>query len=216
MKDYRQTLKQAGKILIVVGAFDVAVMVWCILAGEAYSSSLNVFAIAAGIYLVRGNLYTALLVTRFGAFLLTGCILGLLVLFPSIEPLSLWLVELKLHTFMTLLTLVAPLLLLPVLIWVYRLLRQPEVLEALASKGLTSKAPRLYFAMGAGLVLVLGTMLHVMFNGDGAKKAVELARAQNGSQYEYTIRQISMSGDRGSAIVTVYKSDEIKDVSVTW
>ena len=113
-------------------------------------------------------------------------------------------------------TLVVPLLLLPVLIWVYRLLRQPEVLEALASKGLTSRAPRLYAAIGAGLVLVLGTMLHLMFNGDGAKKAIELARAQNGSQYEYTIRQIAMSGDRGSAIVTAFKSDEIKEVSVKW
>jgi len=216
MSDYRQTLKRAGKTLIVVGAIDVAVMVACIIANQSYSSSLNVFAIAAGIYLVRGNLNTALWVTRFGAFLLTGCLLALLVLLPSFQPLSLWRVELKLHTLMTVLTLVVPLVLLPVLIWVYRLLRQPEVLEALESKGLTSKAPRLYVAMGAGLVLFIGTMLHLMFNSDGAAKAIEQARAQNGSQYEYTIRQISMSGDRGSAIVTAYKSDEIKDVSVTW
>ncbi len=216
MENYRQTLKQAGKILIVVGAIDIAVMVACIFANEGYSSSLNVFALAAGIYLVRGNLRTALLVTRFGAFLLTGCILALFLVFPSIEPLSLRVVELKLHTLTTLLTLAVPVVLLPVLIWVYRLLRRPEVLAALEDKGLTAKLPRLYIGMGAALALFMAVMLHVLFNGEGAKKAIELARVQNGTQYEYAIRQLTVSSDSGSAVVTAFKDDEIKDVSVKW
>jgi len=216
MEDYRRTLKQAGKILIVVGVIDIAVMIACIFTSEAYSSSLNVFALGAGIFLFRGNLSTALWVTRFGAFLLTGCILALFVVFPSVEPLSLWVVMLKLHTLTTLLTVVVPAVVLPVLIWVYRLLRRPEVLAALEKKGLTAKAPRLYIGMGAALALFMAVMLHVLFNGEGARKAIDLARAQNGTQYEYAIRQLSMSGDSGSAVVTAFKDDEIKDVSVKW
>jgi len=216
MESYRQTLKQAGKILIIVGAIDIAVMVACIFTSQAYSSSLNVFALAAGIYLVRGNLRTALWVTRFGAFLLTGCILALFLVFPSVEPLSLWVVELKLHTLATLLTLAVPVVLLPVLIWVYRLLRRPEVLAALKEEGLTAKAPRFYIGMGVALALFMAVMLHVLFNGEGAKKAIALARAQNGNQYEYAIRQINIGPDSGSAVVTAFKEDEIKDVSVKW
>ena len=53
MEDYRSTLKQAGKILIIVGAIDIAAMIACIFAGQSYSSSLNVFALAAGIFLFR-------------------------------------------------------------------------------------------------------------------------------------------------------------------
>lgn len=216
MDDYRRTLKQAGKILIVIGAIDIAVMVACMFASQAYSSSLNVFALAAGIFLFRGNLNTALWVTRFGAFLLTGCILALFIVLPSVEPLSLWVVEVRLHPWTTLLTLAVPAVVLPVLIWVYRLLRRPEVLAALERKGMTAKAPRLYIGMGAALALFMAVMLHVLFNGEGAKKAIELARAQNGTQYEYAIRQIAMSADSGSAVVTAFKDDEIKEVPVKW
>jgi hypothetical protein len=216
MEDYRRTLKKAGKILIAIGAIDVAVMIACFLAGHAYSSSLNVFAIAAGIFLFRGRLNTALWVTRFGAFLLTGWILILFLVFPSVEPLSLWIIEWRLQPVTTFLTLAVPAVLLPVLVWVYRLLRQPEVLAALEHDGMTAKPPRLWIGMGAALALFMAVMLHVMFNGEGAKKAIELARAQNGTQYEYTIRQIATGADKGSAVVTAFKDDEIKDVSVKW
>lgn len=216
MEDYRRALKQAGKILVTVGAIDIAVMIACMAAGQAYSSSLNVFAVAAGIFLLRGSLRTALYVTRFGAFLLTGCILAAFLVMPAIQPLSLWVVELKLHTLFTILMVAVPVVFLPLLIWVYRLLRQPEVVMALKKQKLPAGPPRIWFGMGASLAILLAVIMHVLFNGDGAKKAIELARTQNGAQYEYAIRQINIGPDSGSAVVTAFKDDEIKEVSVRW
>ena len=33
---------------------------------------------------------------------------------------------------------------------------------------------------------------------------------------DYVVRQLSMRADSGSAVVTAFKDDEIKDVSIKW
>lgn len=216
MDDYRYTLNRAGNILIVVGAIDVIVTVTCVLTEQNYSSMLNVLAIAAGIYLRRGRLKAALWSARLIALMLAGSLLSLLTVLPDIEPLSLWVAELNLHPVLTLLILAVPAIYVPLLVWTYYLLRRAEVRGALEAEKLTAKPPLIWFGIGATLSIFMAAMLHLMFNGESAKKAIDVARAQNGAQYEYVIRQIFITPDGGSARMKAFNDDEIRDVSVTW
>ena len=60
---YRAILRRVGLLLIVIGVLDVGYMIYCIVNGESYSSGLNIFAIVAGIFLIRGHLGAVGLVT---------------------------------------------------------------------------------------------------------------------------------------------------------
>lgn len=55
-------------------------MVWCIANDRSYSSSLNVFALVAGILLVRGSLKTARWVAMGASFLFAGGALAIVAL----------------------------------------------------------------------------------------------------------------------------------------
>jgi hypothetical protein len=55
-------LKCVGGVLLIVGLVDIAVMIYCIANRISYSSSFNIFAVVAGIFLLRGNLRAASLV----------------------------------------------------------------------------------------------------------------------------------------------------------
>lgn len=216
MKDYRQTLHRAGQILIVVGTIDVAVLVACILASQAYSSSVSVFAIAAGIYLKRGNLNTVLWVTRFGALILAACVLAYFIVLPRIEPPTLWLIQLRLRTLSTLPMLAGPLVILPPLAWTYGLLRRREVRAALKENGLATRPPVLWFAAGVAMAWLAAAGTQLFLHGDIAQKIIAQARAENGDQYQYVIRQMFVSPHDRNAVVTAFRQDEIKDITVTW
>ena len=216
MEDYRRTLKKAGTILVIVGIVDIAVMIACVVFKRGYSSSLNIFAVGAGVFLIRGNLQATLKITRFGAFLLSGlCVAAVLVL-PSVRPLSYWAVDFRLNTAAELLGLAYTLIVFPVLIWTYSLLRRPEVLAAMTSQGIATRPPYFWYGMGTTLAIVLAVLLHVTFNGHAATKAIDIARSRYGAQYEYAIDRITMSDESGSATLTAYKADEMKQVRVEW
>ena len=53
--DCRTVLKRVGVALIVFGAIDIGVMMYCIAHQISYSSSFNLFAVISGIYLWRGH-----------------------------------------------------------------------------------------------------------------------------------------------------------------
>jgi hypothetical protein len=107
-------------------------------------------------------------------------------------------------------------LILPPLAWTYVLLRRPEVRNALKENGLTARPPILWFGMGIAFASLIAMGMQLLFHGDTATKAIAAARAQNGDQYEYAVRQMFVNQSGGSAVVTAYKHDEIKDVSVKW
>src|SRR5262245_2257182 len=89
--DAHRAMRQAGLVLIMIGLLDIA---WCAVAvvrGESYSSSLNIFALVAGVLVYRGNTGAARFVVMGLSFLLGGFLLMPLVL-PVLMPLRLlWL-----------------------------------------------------------------------------------------------------------------------------
>jgi hypothetical protein len=65
-------------------------------------------------------------------------------------------------------------------------------------------------------MVVVGVMFGLLFNSESATKAKALAKEQLGSNYEYHVSSLSVTGNNGSAVVTAYNSREIKDVHVKW
>ena len=62
-------------------------MIYCIVNDMSYSSSLNIFAVAAGIVLMRGGLKTAGVIRWTALFALSGLI-GLVLVFPRRLPIG--------------------------------------------------------------------------------------------------------------------------------
>ena len=71
---YLPILRRAGVALIVIGVVDVGVMIYCIVYKLRYSSSFNIFAIVAGIFLMRGSLRAAKAISLYGSFMLAALI----------------------------------------------------------------------------------------------------------------------------------------------
>ena len=63
MNEHLPILKRVGKVLIIIGLVDIAVMIYCIANSISYSSSFNIFAVIAGVFLYRGSLRTAVITT---------------------------------------------------------------------------------------------------------------------------------------------------------
>jgi len=147
-----ETLRRVGWSLIAVGLLDIGLMVYCITNNLRYSSSFNIFAVAAGIFLLRQNMRTARVVSFFAAFFLPPAVVAV-VLNPLVVP-----VPFAIELMATALTLYV--------FWVYRSLTSPAVMEARRAAGVSAKTPRLAwvagvtFAVGWALI-VLMMLLHI-------------------------------------------------------
>ena len=63
----RTILRRVGLVLIAFGMLDIGVMIYCIANAINYSSSFNVFAVIAGIYVGRGHPWWVKWTTRASA-----------------------------------------------------------------------------------------------------------------------------------------------------
>ena len=209
-------MKNVGKVLIIVGLIDICFMVYYVANGRGYSSSLNIFAVIAGIFLWRGNMRAGRLVTRYSAFGLAGGLGLCLFLMPFMRPAALWLAEFRLHTLATVMSVAMMLGMLWLLGWTYRELRAPSVISALDAAGEDSSVPIRYFVIGAAIPLILSLVLHFTLGGDVGAKAVELAKAKYGATYEYTPTSFRQAGSHVSVTLDAYNSHEIRSVTVDW
>jgi len=216
VRTYLETLKRVGVVLMLVGFVDLAYMVYCISTEKSYSSSLNIFAVVAGVFLWRGHLGAVRLVARFSAFFLATAIGTLLFLVPFLQPLDLWVTRLKLNPIASVLGFMVTLALLGLLAWTYGQLRAAPVLQALQNDGRSITPPRLAMGIGIVLPLVLTALFHFTLSGEAGVKAVDLARAEYGDQYKYAPTAINWAGNHVSAKLTAYNDYEIKDVTVEW
>jgi lysylphosphatidylglycerol synthetase-like protein (DUF2156 family) len=221
MKDYRIPLRKVGWILIIVGFLDVGIMIYCIINGISYSSSLNIFAVIAGIILLKGGLKTARVVSWFAAFLIATFILSLF-LVPFIIPLDLLLLELKLSPASIIPLLLTTAIILAIFIWIYRNLTSEPVLVAMDNAEINYKSfwasPVRGFWCGACFVIFVFTIVHSGMNGKTATEVKQRATIQVGKGYKLHIKSISSCNGSKSvyAIVTAYNDTEIKNIVVKW
>jgi hypothetical protein len=216
MENYRTILKRVGLVLIVVGVLDIAYMVYCIWKKQSYSSSLNIFAVIAGVYLLRGNLAAVRWVTWFAAFMLAGFIGAMLVLFPFMRPPESWAPEFRFHPVALFVSVIVGIAGVVLLVWVYTNLRAAPVLSARIAAGQSAAPPKLAFVLGATLVVALAIMMHFTMGGSIGAKAVKLAEAKYGSGYHYYVTRVQWSGSHYSARLTAYNDHEEKPVQIEW
>jgi hypothetical protein len=216
MTDYRATLKKAGLALVAFGLADIAFMIYIVSQGQSYSSSFNIFAVVAGVLLIRGSLRTARVVTWVSAFMFTVFIGAFLFVFPFTQPLGLLVTQTMLDPVSSLALWAMAATALALLGWTYRQLRSAPVLEALSASGRSTATPRLAIGAGIALVALMAVVLNMTLNGTAGDKAVELARKQLGPDYSYATQSIHWGGGRSSAIVAAYNDNEVKYVSVEW
>jgi hypothetical protein len=213
---YRRTLRRVGAVLVVMGILDIGLMVYCVMHGLNYSSSVNIFAVIAGILLIRGSLGTVRVITRFLAFFLGAMALGTLILFPFMSPPAPWIVKARLHPFTTILGAAVVISFAVAMVWVYSELRRPEVLEARRAAGQSIARPTSAFALGALVVVVVTVAMNLTLKGEPGQRALQLAQQKEGPSYRYVVTSLSYSGGNGRADVTAYNDHEIKSVTVEW
>jgi len=207
--------KKAGLVLLIVGILDIGVMFYCIMNQINYGSSFNIFAVIAGILLIRGGAKTARVVRWFSAFFIL-IFIGFFLLSPLFIPIDLQIAQFKINPIEVLSSYASTIFLIGVLIWVYMQLSMPDALAKLKEAGYKIQRPQsaLYTAL---VFLVLGGVsLGYILNSGSAKKAELLAQEQFGSNYKYRVANLNFANDHGVAIVTAYNNNEIKNVQVQW
>jgi hypothetical protein len=214
--DARSILRRVGAVLIAVGAIDIAFMVYCITNKVSYSSSFNVFAVVAGLFLWFGHLGAVRFITAAAAFFFSGFLVVMVIFVPFGEPLALRALTFRQHPIETLLSLLLAAGVVALMYWIYAQLRSPSVLEARKVAGQSVQPPKLAFVVGALIpILLLGIMITVE-HGEIGRTAVELAKLQVGEGYDFHLESWSSSGGSGRATVIAFNSVEVKAVEVEW
>lgn len=214
-----EVLRRVGWALVAVGLFDIGFMVYCIMNNFSYGSSLNIFAVIAGVLLLRQSMKAAQIVSFFAAFMLSASIPPA-ILVALLMPFDLLVTKFRLDPLGSISSTLVSLALLAFLLWVYRSLTSPVVLQARRVAGVGYRKPIFAFVAGFAVFVGLSVMIIVGFNGPSAEKALAMAMAKAkenaGSKYSYFVTFMRWAGDSGSAVVTVYNATEIKEVNVEW
>jgi hypothetical protein len=216
---YRLILKRAGFVLVAVGLIDIGWMVYCIVNRIAYSSSLNLFAVIAGVLLIRGGLKTAGIV-RWLAFLAVSALVGVAVILPFLRPIDLWLAEIRFRTLSVVTSSVVMIALAAALYWVARELGREPVQIARDAAGLKRSSMRVPVLCGGGLVVLLSVVLTIFLNGESADRAKREAASQVGPGFSLHVTSlyINESGRHKSvsAVVAAWNDEEVRDIPVHW
>jgi hypothetical protein len=212
-------LKRAGTVLLAVGLIDIAVMAYCITNRIAYSSSLNIFAVVAGIFLMLGNLRAASIVRWFAVFMLAALV-ALCMAWPFLQPVDLTLTQVRLRPVASVATVALLAFVVALLFWVARELGRAPVQAARVAAGRKLRDMRVPASVGVGLVVVMGIFLAVLLGGESASRARSMAEQQVGAGYRYHVSALNIAktsqGTFVSGIVTAWSQTEIRDVPVQW
>ena len=216
---YVNILKRTGAVLAGIGAMDIAAMIYCIANDISYSSSFNVFALAAGVLLIRGNLLAASIVRWFAVLLLSSFVAFVLA-WPLAQPWDLTLTQLRLSPWYATALVVLLLAVIGLLFFVQRNLGEPPVLAAVAAAGRKVRDMRVPAALGAALVVFLVGLTPLVLSGESARIALSMAETQLGKDFKYHLSSLRVtSGTDGafvSAVVTAWNQFEVRTLPVSW
>jgi len=219
MTEASRILKRTGLVLLIVGLLDISLMVYCVSIGISYSSSFNIFAAIAGVYLMRGSLRAAVLVRWYSMFML-AVFASFILATPFWQPFDLTLTQLRLSPWKAvgMFSLVA--FVLGLLAWLYTQLGSESIRKALDAAGRTSRDMRIPAVLGVGLVVVGTICMSVILHGESASKALSIAARQLGPEYHYHLNSLRISTNRRgkfvSGEVTAWDSREIVRIPVRW
>ena len=208
-------MRRVGLVLIAIGIIDIGVMIYCIANKIGYSSSFNIFSLLAGIFLWRGHLGAAKFLTSASAFFFAGFLTAVLLL-PFFFPIKLLVLYFQESPIQIVLTVVLMGAVVYVMYWVYGQLRSSSVLEARGAAGHSTYKPNLAFGIGAGIPVLVVTLLLFTRFGETGKMVVSKAENIVGEGYEYHIQSFKSSGSTGRATVVAYNESEYKKVKVSW
>jgi hypothetical protein len=215
MEEIDNPFRKAGIVLLIIGIIDIGVMIYCIANKISYSSSFNIFAVIAGLLLMKGGVKTARVVRWFSAFFVIAFV-GMIFLFPITMPIQLLATQIKLNPVGMIGSYAFSLIFIGVLIWVYRQLSTPGALAKLEQAGYKTGKPKSALYAALGLMVLGGVLFTLLLNSESTEKAKALAKEQLGPAYKYHISSMQTSGNRGSAVVTAFNSNEIRNVQVKW
>ena len=190
-------------------------MVYCIIHRISYSSSINIFAIGAGILLCRGGLKTARWVRIFSALFLVF-LSEYLLLTPVIQPLDFLAAQLRVNPSAFLISIGFQVSFLVFCAWIFQQLGLPEVSKAQETAGVASGIPRFFFVLGAIAPVIIAAVFAYLPRTSLNAKALGLAQAQVGPGYKFRLVAFNVTGDHGQASVIAYSDRVIRPLHVEW
>jgi hypothetical protein len=212
-------LRRTGIVLLIVGLLDIGFMIYSIVNGMSYSSSLNIFAVIAGIFLIRGNLRAAAIV-RWWTLCFAVAIVAVIVLSPLIVPVGLMYVEAKIETFSTVLSVVMLAGVFALFAWLTIQLRAPPVQAALAARFAKLRGPALPVSVGIGIAAVLAAASVFTQHTQSAKRAIAAAMSEHGSSYRYYVSSMRYQSkgaeETVSGVLTAWKDDQVERIPFGW
>ena len=215
--DAKYLLIKPGVILLVFGLIDIGFMIYCFKNRIGYSSSFNIFAVIAGILLIRGSLKTARIAAQLLAFFL-GAIAFILPAFLFIASFDYIAALLKFRLLNTVLTaaIVAGLALF--MVWIYRLVTRPDIIDEMESQNIISgsfwRHPKSGFVLGLILGIVMSGVIIYSHKGSLKERAEIEAEKVTGPGYKYQITSFQVSNSYFRARVDAYNEKEIKTIVV--
>ena len=219
MSQSNNPFQKVGIALLVIGIMDIGYMIYSIFNGFSYTSSFNIFAVVAGIFLIRGNLIAAL-ITRFFTTFFAALVFGIVILYFYLTPIDLIMVQIKLQSTSILSFALILSCVIAILIWMCIQFSTSESIQAFIGGGYKLSVPKLisFSAVAAGtlLMILIGVFFNFFYSSEVITKAVKSAQDQYGNNYQYHVTSFNIENDYGIATVIAYNNEAIKVIEVEW
>lgn len=213
-----QILHRAGVVLLVVGAVDIAYMIWCLSTGASYSYSMTIPAVIAGVLLMRGSLRAASALIWIAAILLPMALAsGAMSL---MQPLDLTLTQLRVAPAAHFGAALPLVIFCGLLYWLLQQLGRQPVQAAIQTAGRKKPVINVALTIGVALSMLALTGKQLGQNSDLKKKAEQLAQEKHGAQFRYHATSITprddMEGTFVEAKVQAWNQNSVDTVDVFW
>ncbi|HWW71997.1 MAG TPA: hypothetical protein VN089_18805 [Duganella sp.] len=213
-----QILHRAGVVLLVVGAVDIAYMIWCLSTGASYSYSMTIPAVIAGVLLMRGSLKAASALIWIAAILLPMALAsGAMSL---MQPIDLTMTELRLAPATHFGAALPLVIFCGLLYWLLQQLGRQPVQAAMQTTGRKKPAINVALTIGVALAMLALTGKQLGQKSDLKQKAEQLAQEKHGAQFRYYATKITprddMEGTFVEARVQAWNQDSVDTVDVFW
>jgi hypothetical protein len=222
--DIRAVLMPVSLLLLAIGLFDGGLILYSAWAGWAYTSNAYVFALAGGIFLAKGSLFTirlALVASGFFIAATLGTAASHLLTMPG-PLLKVWLTHAPADAALSTLRTIALTL---VLAWIMKRLIHPVVIQALLNDGMPLanywKRPVAGFMLGFLVPLASSVSFAAMQGSELGRMAVVEAQklARPGESLFLESVQPAPNSDahnRVEAQVVAYTPDGLRQLNIAW